>query len=297
VFLGTGPCTLNIVTNGAVVPTPQQTCSTVGNQNQRRQLYLQNPLQGQYYAGVAQVDDGGTGTYDGLYFSANKRLAHGVSILMNYTWSHCISDVYDVQTGSTSSTPGAREAFRSNCQGSDLRQLFNLNMVAQTPKFANHWLRLVASDWQVAPILQLKSAQFFTVTSGTDRALTTIASQTANLVGNPYPSNQNVNNWVSSSAFALPALGTYGNLGYYNMKGPGVFQLNVAFSRTFALREKKTLQLRAEAFNLLNHLNPAPPASSLSAGNFGQITSDISGNNGLSSGDSRIVQVAMKFVF
>jgi len=31
--------------------------------------------------------------------------------------------------------------------------------------------------------------------------------------------------------------------------------------------------------------------------NFGQITNDISGNNGLNAGDYRIVQLAMKFVF
>jgi len=102
-------------------------------------------------------------------------------------------------------------------------------------------------------------------------------------------------------------LGTYGNLGYNNMKGPGVFQLNVALSRTFAIRERKTIQLRAEAFNLPNHLNPTTPntsplsnttgISATNVSNFGQITNDISGNNGLNSGDYRIIQLAMKFVF
>jgi hypothetical protein len=35
----------------------------------------------------------------------------------------------------------------------------------------------------------------------------------------------------------------------------------------------------------------------LNAGSFGQITGDISGPSGLTSGDCRIVQVALKFVF
>jgi hypothetical protein len=155
----------------------------------------------------------------------------------------------------------------------------------------------------------MKSAAFFTVYSGTDRALTTVANQTPNFVSaNPYPDNQNVNNWISRSAFANPDLGTYGNLGYNNMKGPGVFQLNMALSRTFAIKEKKTIQIRAEAFNLPNHLNAFAPGAapnagqaganvSLTAPNFGQITNDISGNNGLTSGDYRVVQLAMKFVF
>ncbi len=32
--------------------------------------------------------------------------------------------------------------------------------------------------------------------------------------------------------------GSYGNLGYNNLKGPGVFQLNLALSRNFHLGEK-----------------------------------------------------------
>jgi choline dehydrogenase-like flavoprotein len=93
----------------------------------------------------------------------------------------------------------------------------------------------------------------------------------------------------------------------YNMKGPGVFQLNMALSRTFAIQERKAIQLRAEAFNLPNHLNPSTPntsplsnttgISALNVSNFGQITNDISGNNGLNAGDYRIIQLAMKFVF
>jgi hypothetical protein len=35
----------------------------------------------------------------------------------------------------------------------------------------------------------------------------------------------------------------------------------------------------------------------LNSPNFGQITSDISGNSGLNSGDYRIIQFAMKLIF
>jgi hypothetical protein len=308
VFLGLGACTLNIVNAaGAVVPTPQSTCSTTGNQNQRRRYYLQNPQQGQYFGGIGHMDSGGTGSYQGFYVSAQKRLSHGVTVLSNYTWSHCISDVYDQQTTATAvaSIPGNRRAYRSNCVGSDQRQQFVLNMVATTPKFANKTVNLLASGWQVAPILQIRSAQFFTITSGTDRALTVAAGQTPNLAdpSNIYAANQTVTQWLNPAAFANPPLGTYGNLGQNNIKGPGIFQFNMALSRTFTVHEKKTFQLRAEAFNLPNHLNPATPAASapsaaaLNAGNFGQITQDISGNAGLQAGDYRIIQLAAKFVF
>ena len=274
--------------------------SCTNNQNQRRIFYLQNPAAGQYYAGIGVYDPGGTGSYNGLYLSANKRVSHGVALTANYTWSHCISDFYDQQTGSGGVSPYQnRRQARSNCTGADQRQLFILNAVAQTPRFSGRALRMLASNWQVAPILQIKSAQFFSILAGTDRALTTGPAQTGVLLSpnQIYPSDQNTSHWINTSSFALPALGTYGNLGLNNIKGPGVFQFNMALSRTFAIQERKTIQVRADFFNLPNHLNPSVPTGSRSSSTFGQILSDISGNNGLDAGDPRIIQFAMKFVF
>src|SRR5579872_6005490 len=117
------------------------------------------PHKGQYYAGIGPVDDGGTASNESMYISAQKRLSRGVTLLANYTWSHCISDVFDqnpTAAGVNGNTAGNRRAYRNNCVGSDLRQLFVLNMVATTPKFSNRWARLLASDWQIAPIMQIK---------------------------------------------------------------------------------------------------------------------------------------------
>jgi hypothetical protein len=300
VFLGLGPCTLNVVSGGSVVPQNFSTCSTTANQNQRRNLYLQNPLAGQYYSGIGAYDPGGTGSYNGLYLSANKRFSHNVTMNTNYTWSHCISDIYDQQTGSGGVSPPNRRQGRGNCVGADLRQAFILNLVAQTPKFANTWARRLGSDWQIAPILVLRSGQYFTIVPGTDRALTTEPAQTVNLV-NPsgvFMPNPTVNQWLNPAAFSLPPLGTHGNLGQNNVEGPGMIQLNVALSRSFNVwGEHRTLQVRAEAFNLPNHMNPSNPVNNLSSSTFGQVLSDISGNNGLDAGDPRIIQLAMKFVF
>jgi len=323
IFLGTGPCTLQQVISGSVAPFSYADCSKAAAQV-RRPLYMQNPLLGQYYGGIGLVDDGGTATYDGLNLSAQKRLSHGINVLANYTWSHCISDQWfqNPTAGNGNSIPGNRRAWRGNCQGLDQRQLFQISMVGTTPRFNNRFARLLGSDWQFAPNLEIKSAQFFTVITGSDVALTTTINQTPNLVNaNPYPANQSVDKWListapqiradlrdTSPAFANAAPGSYGNLGYNNLKGPGIFQLNVALSRNFRIREGQSLQVRAEAFNLPNHLNPGTPGgvsatnfggiATLSAPNFGQITNDISGTNGgLIPGDYRVVQLAMKFIF
>jgi hypothetical protein len=265
--------------------------STNGNLNQRRLLYLQNPAQGQYYAAIYQTDDGGTATYEGLLLSVQKRLSHNVSVLANHTWSHCISDVWDpaLSVSGNPPPPGLRSLWRGNCQNGDIRQVFNLSAVFETPHFSNNSLRRVASNWQVSPILSAKSAQFFTVTLGTDVALSGVGNQPPILVGNPYPANQTLNDWIDIKAFQAPTAGHYGDVSPFNMKGPGAFQFDVALSRTFAIREGRSIQIRGEAFNLLNHPVFAPPSAALnSPATFGVITT---------AGDPRILQFAMKFIF
>jgi hypothetical protein len=146
--------------------------------------------------------------------------------------------------------------------------------------------------------MKIKSSQFFTVTSGLDTALSGTGTQRPDLINsNPYPDNQSVDGWINASAFRSTAPGTYSNMGLFNMRGPGVFQLDVSLSRTFPVWEKRSLQVRAEAFNLPNHLNPGVPVSATNSAVFGKILNDISGTSGLSAGDQRIVQLALKFVF
>jgi hypothetical protein len=203
-------------------------------------------------------------------------------------------------------TPGNRRADRSNCdaggaQSTDLRHSFNLSVVAQTPKFATPMLRKIASDWQFSPILKVRSGYYFTVNLGQDIALNGEGSgnQRPHLIAgvNPYAEDKTADHWLNPAAFTRPAPGTLGTLGRNALVGPGMFQLDLAVSRTFPLGEAKSIQLRGEAFNLPNHLNLSNPVASLNSGVFGKIQSDISGTSGLSNGDPRIMQFALKYVF
>ena len=145
-------------------------------------------------------------------------------MLTNYTFSHCISDPYDQQTSGNGLTPpGNRRAYRGNCTvgNADVRHYFTLNMVMNTPKFSNSTLQTVIGSWQIAPILALKSGNFLSILSGTDRALTTAAGQTANQVSpDVYSPNKgkacaNVApcvEFLNKNAFEIPSLGTYGNM-------------------------------------------------------------------------------------
>jgi len=105
---------------------------------------------------------------------------------------------------------------------------------------------------------------------------------------------QTPDNWINPAAFAAP-LGTFGNLGRNALRGPGLWQLDLAKNISFT--KKLRLQLRAETSNVFNRAQYGGPHANLStAGNFGTITTTVnSGATG--SGTPRQIQLAVRISF
>jgi len=128
------------------------------------------------------------------------------------------------------------------------------------------------------------------VTTGVDSALTGQNAQRAiQVLDDPFLPNPTYEAWLNPAAFAVPAAGTYGTMPLDAFRGPGRWNIDANLSRNFALTASKQLQLRIEAFNLLNHANPANPVTNLSNANFGKVTS--------LSQAPRVIQVATKLSF
>ena len=281
-----GPCTLNGVTYNP--------CSTTANTNQRRRLRLERPQDGAFIGNLNQYDTGGTQSYHGLVTSVQRRATRGVNVSGNYTWSHCIGDQRRGNTGdgfdATESylDPNDRKRDRGNCTA-DRRHVVNLTAVAETPQFENRTVRAVAGGWRVSGIFRKASGASLNITNGIDRALNGIRDQRPNqLLENVY-GDKSLRNWFNPAAFAQPALGTLGNVGFQSVKGPGTWALDTALSRIFRFRETHRLELRAEAYNLTNSLRKRNPGTNFnSLVTFGQIST---------AEDPRILQFAFKYVF
>jgi hypothetical protein len=228
-----------------------------------------------------------------MILSAQRRAARGVTLNANYTWSHCITDPSGetVAIGTSSNTGWLdRNSERGNCAtaSSDRRHLLNVSGVAATPQFSNTALRAVASNWRFSPIVRVMSGSYLNVTTSTDRALNGTPTQKVNQVlEDPY-GDKTVGYYLNPKAFAQPATGTIGAIGRNSIAGPGLWQFDIAVSRTFQLREQQKLEFRADAFNVTNSFHPGNPTVNLNSGNFGQITS---------AADPRIMQFALKYIF
>ena len=74
-----------------------------------------------------------------------------------------------------------------------------------------------------------------------------------------------------------PLPGTRGNLGQFTMENAGTWRFDANMSKSFHLSETKSLQIRIDTNNVLNHPSPGSPALNINNTNFGEITNK-SGN-------------------
>lgn len=269
---------------GLTAPGP---CSTTGNINYRRILYLANPAEGKGYGALSNFGDGANANYHGMILSAQNRFASNYSVMANYTLSHCLTESEVGLNGSgASQDPRNRHAEYGNCLSSR-RHVFNLSMVLRSPRFDSRWMRTLLSHWQASPIFTAMSGTYSTVTLGIDNSLTGGADR-PNVTGDPKLDKPAVSKWFNTAAFSRPSTGSFGNSGRGTILGPGAWNMDLALSRSFPIGDRQKVDFRWETFNVMNHVRYNNPVTNFSSGAFGQI---------LSARDPRIMQFAVKYAF
>ena len=269
--------------------TPFTPCSSTNNTIQRRALNLKNPDQGRFYSNVVNADDGGTRRYNALLLSVQRRASNGLTVQGNYTLSHCIDQGQTtIVQNNGGQIPERRGANQGNCD-LDRRHNFNLSTVYATPRFSNGTLRTLGTGWKISGIVRILSGSALTVVSGLDNALSGTTDQYPNQVLlSPYAATQSARSWLNPAAFVQPLTGTYGSMGPRNVRGPRSVRIDMGLTRAFQVREKQSIEFRAEAFNVPNLVNLGNPTVNFTSATFGQI---------LSATDPRILQLALKYVF
>ena len=313
---------VNVVTGQTI------TTNTSGN------AILRAPYQGVDNAGFQQFQYTARSAYNSLQASLTKRLSSGLQLLASYTYGKSLDNASGMEQLDQTTILGNQLDDRANRGVSDFdrthRFVLSYLWDLPTPTFATRSRagRLLLSNWQVAGIITAMSGQpidivdtasgsfYFGANSGLARPNwapgATHETATSNVPPgyffNPFafvrPVVQTGQSIPSSNGMALAdAQGTdIGNVGRSVLRGPK--QINVDFSifKRFPFGEAKSVEFRAEFFNLFNQVNLANPNSNLNAatmdsntgeiinpGDFGRITS--------TSNNPRLIQLALKFNF
>jgi len=250
-----------------------------------------NPL----ISSVQRLENFGRNWYNALQAKAERRFADGLSFTFSYSFSRAMgdnsagSDEYNVML------PYSPAWYNRGRTGFDFRHIEFATMVWELPVGrGRHFLNsarplanAVIGGWDFTFTQQGRSGTPLSISGGYSN-LGNGNGTRADVVGSPKISNPSPNAWFNTSAFARPALYTWGSSSIGIVEGPASIQFNTALSKRFRIAEKKDLQFRWEAFNALNRVNYGNPNTNIASSLFGRITG---------AGTARYMQLALKFLF
>jgi hypothetical protein len=249
--------------------------------------------------------DGGFSTYHGLQVKLERRFSDGLYLLNSFTYSHAIDNAaghLEVAGGDNS---------RVNLYGlgqekgtSSYNQPLNdtTTVVWSVPfgkgrKFGSQMNPVVESvlgGWGLSAINTMTSGSPVTLRYSPSGSLSVsgLPSYRPNVIGDPLApeATRSPNMYLNKSALSIPSDWPFGNAARNTLRGFSYYNLNLALMKTFALgsSEKRRLEFRTEAFNLMNKTNFAVPDANMSNATFGQITS---------AQPARVVQFGLKLYY
>jgi hypothetical protein len=260
---------------------------------------------------VSWRGDVGNSTFEGLQLNARRAFQTGFLLSSNFMWSHSIND--GSIGGGESDTP--QDSFCRSCDKAssddDVRLMFNLSAVYQLPfGVGKPYItdpgvgRAILGGWELSAIGTAQTGLPVNITidrsNGAVPGDYSISGQErpnyiAGVSLTP-PGGSTPNQWINPLAFATPANQTFGNLGRNAFRAPGISQLDLGLSRYVSIKERVTVRLRADLFNVFNRAQYGAPNADLSQTNFGVITTTIS-NYATGRGTPRELQLSAKILF
>ena len=229
--------------------------------------------------------------YNALQASWNKqsgRLTYGI----NYTWSKALGIRDGYYNGNASDATNLRNNYGP--LSFDRSQIFNASYAFDLGK-PIHSLRIVGgaiNGWQISGITGLQSGPNLQATYysnfnlqgklGASGSGTQLNVDNDTFLGTPdvylqpkltcNPAIHTTSNqFVNGNCFQLPNIGENGPFNYPYLHGPAFFNSDLTLAKTFAMADKRNLQVRFAAFNFLNH-----PLTSFSTSFSSQIALNMS---------------------
>lgn len=266
---------------------------------------------------IVNAADGGSSSYHSLQTSIERRLYKGLSANVNYTFAHGLDDAQNQQDGEAAYglVPTVVNTYDYGNSFTDVKHRFagTFTYVLPFGTSGSHLHKLLAGGYQINGLGFWQTGTPITISSTytqNGRAqINTSSSVTADRpsrgLGDIYAHRGT--NFLNPGAFVRQPLGTAGNVGRNQFRGPRLRRGDLSVFKTVPIHESLSAQFRIECFNITNTPNFSQPNSVVSAysatpdanGNyeattassFGQIVTTATGAS------ARQLQFALRLVF
>jgi len=232
-----------------------------------------------YYAGDAS-------NYNGLQIQLVRAPWHGLNYSGAFAWSHAMS--FGDSNLLLQAAPQDNNNIRAEYGPTpfDLRTTFTGNALWEIPvkewvNLANRPAKLLLDGWQISGVFKARSGLPANITNG-DSSYPSDRPDGVEGVKRTLGGYRNagLHQYLNASAYSSVNLSSLsdaqvrgGSLGRYATNSPGSVVLDFSMGKTFKFTDKRTFQLRADAFNALNRTNYGGLNTNISSGSFGELTS------------------------
>jgi hypothetical protein len=248
---------------------------------------LYRPYQG--WSTIAPMVLGANSNYNSLQVSFRATMWKNLTINSNYTWSHAF-DIIDGEIFSNVNNPfNARWDYGP--AGFDRRQISITSFIYRLPLLLDSHrqaMRTLLGGWELSGIATFESGTPVSIGAGPDNlGLGGGTGNRANIVAPvTYPKTRL--QWFSPSSFVAPGPLQWGTASRNDIVSPGRNNWNVAMFKAFQVKENMRFEFRAETFNTFNKTQFTGLSTTVTSGNFGQLTG---------TDNPRTFQLGAKFLF
>ncbi|MGC2528693.1 MAG: carboxypeptidase regulatory-like domain-containing protein, partial [Candidatus Acidiferrum sp.] len=216
----------------------------------------------------------GVSTYNALQVDVTRRISQGLSVRGVYTWSKTLDDGDSLNQTTAGNAPGLVSnpfdlAVDKGLATFNVSNIGVINAIYELPfgtgkPYANDqngWKNYLVGGWSVASVITAQSGFPFTPqlsynpsnsgdTRNPVRPFLNPNFKGSVVTGNP-------SQWFNPAAFIAPpsASGFWGDVGRDTYIGPGLATWDFSVLKDTRIRERLTLQFRAELFNILDRAN------------------------------------------
>jgi hypothetical protein len=218
-----------------------------------------------------------TSNYNSLQVNLNKRYAkEGLSFMGSYTYGKALG--YTAANGFLLNPYDLRANYGP--LDWDRQSVLSISHLWDLP-FGRHGSSLMSTllgGWQLNGIFSWVTGTPLTATADPITCdcpnATVLASQNPGV--SPYSAIGGAY-YLNPAAFTAPDFGQFGNLSRGVLRGPGFTNYNMSLFKSFRVRDRYALELRAEVYNIANTPHFANPVMNVSAPDFGQSVSTLPG--------------------
>jgi hypothetical protein len=264
--------------------------------------------------------------YNALQVRLNRRFTQGLQFGVNYTYSRTFDQLSEIEPfaggGAGMSQNGNDLTAEYGPAQFDVPQRLVVNYLYDVPvgkgrKWNPGKANWLLGGWQTSGILTFSSGLPFTiyccsrssVINQVGGGFFTDAFR-ANLVGNPHAVTQTDLTWFNASAYAMPAIGRFGDVARDTLYGTGVHGGDVSFKKNFAITERHVIRYQLDIFNVFssrhdgshipnNSLDSSPvncTPGAMGTCSFGSLV-PLNGLGDLNLWNPRVLQMSLRYDF